>query len=87
MPHPPMMPTRIGLSPQEAVYANAAAKFQTFSFDDEGHELAYNLFVPENTAWPLPLVVFMHDMGSISEETDYTLRQGIGALVWTDEKE
>jgi hypothetical protein len=29
----------------------------------------------------------MHDMGSISDETEYALRQGIGAPVWADASE
>ena len=87
MPHPLMMPPKIELSAQEAAYTGNASKFRQYSFKDEGHELAYNLFVPENTERPLPLVVFMHDMGSVSDEPDHTLRQGIGALVWADEKE
>lgn len=87
MPHPPMTPPPIQLTAQEAAYAENAKKFKQSFFAMKEHVLKYNLFAPEETTEPLPLVVFMHDMGSISEETDYTLRQGIGALVWADEKE
>ena len=87
MPHPPMMPPKTELTAQEAVYAENARKFRQYSFAYDGHTLAYNLYIPEKAEKPLPLVVFMHDMGSISSEPDYTLRQGIGALVWADEKE
>lgn len=87
MPHPPMMPPPIQLTAQEAVYADNARKFSQFTFAYEGHTLLYNLYVPDHMDHPLPLVVFMHDMGSLSEEPDFTLRQGIGALVWADEKE
>ena len=86
MPHPPKMPP-IQLTAREAAYAENAGKFQQFTFSFEGHSLMYNLYVPASTDQPLPLVVFMHDMGSVSEEPDYTLRQGIGALVWADDKE
>lgn len=87
MTHPPMKPPRSELTAQEAVYAGNAKKFRQFSFCCGGHSLPYNLYIPEAADGPLPLVVFMHDMGSISEEADFTLRQGIGALVWADEKE
>lgn len=75
------------LTAQEAVYALNIEKFHTERFDDGVHQLDYNLFIPENTEEPLPLVVFMHDMGSLSDEPDRTLRQGIGALVWADNTE
>ncbi|MGN0801354.1 MAG: hypothetical protein ACI4MF_02030 [Candidatus Faecivicinus sp.] len=87
MPHPPKMPPKPELTAQEAVYADCAKKFRTYEFAAGGHRLPYNLYVPEDTSRPLPLVVFMHDMGSISEEPDFTLRQGIGALVWADAAE
>ncbi len=87
MPHPPVTPPKPEFTAQEAVYQDNAKKFRPFSFAVKDHVLRYNLFVPEDTAEPLPLVVFMHDMGSVSEETDATLRQGIGALVWADEAE
>ena len=87
MPHPHMTPPPISLTPQEAAYSGNAAKFRQFVFEYEGHTLPYNLYVPKESDQPLPLVVFMHDMGSVSKESDYTLRQGIGALVWADEKE
>ena len=77
----------ISLTPREAAYAANAQKFSAFTFSDGEHTLAYNLFVPADLSKPLPLVVFMHDMGSISQEPDYTLRQGIGALVWADDRE
>ena len=82
-----MMPPPIQLTAQEAVYADNAKKFSQFTFAYEGHTLPYNLYVPDHMDHPLPLVVFMHDMGSLSEEPDFTLRQGIGALVWADAKE
>ncbi|MBQ9197657.1 MAG: hypothetical protein IJ157_10525 [Clostridia bacterium] len=84
MPHPPMTPPPIQLTAQEAAYADNAKRFSGFAFEYQGHTLNYNLFVPQRFEEPLPLVVFMHDMGSISQEVDYTLRQGIGALVWAD---
>lgn len=87
MPHPPMKPPKPELTAQEAAYAGNAARFRTFEFETGGHRLTYNLFAPEDVSRPLPLVVFMHDMGSISDEPDFTLRQGIGALVWADAAE
>ena len=87
MPHPPMIPPPIQLTEQEAAYITNAKKFDQFEYEYEGNNLSYNLFVPKNVSGFLPLVVFMHDMGSISDETDRTLRQGIGALVWADDSE
>ena len=68
MPHPPMKPPKPELTAQEAAYAGNAARFRTFEFETGGHRLTYNLFAPEDVSRPLPLVVFMHDMGSISDE-------------------
>lgn len=87
MPHPPMMPPKNELTEQEKKYADNARKFRQFTFAVGERELKYNLFVPENTQQSLPLVVFMHDMGSLSDQADATLRQGIGALVWADDAE
>ena len=87
MPNPPKMPPRISLTDKEKAYMPNAAKFRAHVFEQDGHTLPYNLFVPAGTDQPLPLVVFMHDMGSVSDEPDLTLRQGIGALVWADQEE
>ena len=87
---PPRHPLKIELTVQEAAYAGNAGKFHSYLYevgDPQGHTLPYNLYVPEHTDEPLPLVVFMHDMGSVSAQTDFTLRQGIGALVWADDAE
>ncbi len=87
MPNPPKKPPMIPLTPQEKAWIPNAAKFRTFTFETGGHTLPCNLFVPRDTGTPLPLVVFMHDMGNVSEEPDRTLKQGIGALVWADDAE
>lgn len=86
MPNPPKMP-RIPLTPYEEAYMHNAEKFTAGTFEWEGHKLPYQLFRPVNQDGTLPLVVFMHDMGNVSDEPDRTLKQGIGALVWADEKE
>ena len=86
MPHPPKMP-HIPLTPYEEAYMHNAEKFTAGVFEWEGHKLPYQLFTPANRDETLPLVVFMHDMGNVSDEPDRTLKQGIGALVWADEKE
>ena len=86
MPKPPKMP-EIALTPNESAYMVNAGKFTEHVFETGEHTLTYHLFVPEQDGLPLPLVVFMHDMGSISDETDRTLRQGLGALVWVDDQE
>ena len=81
---PPKMPPSIPLTPYEEAYMVNAEKFTAHVFETNGHVLPYNLFVPPDAAEPLPLVVFMHDMGNCSDQPDRTLRQGIGALVWAD---
>ena len=84
---PPKSMPKIELSSQEQRYLPVREKFVTFRFETDGHELPYNLYIPENVSEPLPLVVFLHDMGSISDDPRNTLNQGIGALVWADEAE
>ncbi len=87
MPNPPKVPPQIPLTEQEKAYMPNVDKFKACTFEQDGRKLPYNLFIPERTDQPLPLVVFMHDMGNVSTQPDQTLRQGIGALVWADEKE
>ena len=66
-----------------------ADSFRQAEFQDTatGKTLKYNLFVPENTKQPLPLVLFMHDAGVTSEQTKATLYQGLGAIIWADPAE
>ena len=87
MSNPPKMPPQIPLTPSEAAYMPNAEKFTAHVFDTDGHTLPYNLYIPEQADGPLPLVVFMHDMGNVSDQPDRTLKQGIGALVWADPAE
>jgi len=84
MPNPPRVPPQIPLTDEEKAYMPNAEKFTAHVFEQDGHTLPYNLFVPACTDQPLPLVVFMHDMGSVSGQVNRTLLQGIGALVWAD---
>ena len=87
MPNPPKRILQLPLTSEETYYLPIAEKFSAYSFESGGHTLLYNLFVPEQTDLQLPLVVFMHDMGNISDQPDRTLKQGIGALVWAEERE
>ena len=87
MPNPPKKPPQIPLTPFESAYMPNADRFTAHVFETDGHTLPYNLFVPEKADSPLPLVVFMHDMGNVSDQPDRTLKQGIGALVWADPAE
>ncbi|MBQ8092046.1 MAG: hypothetical protein IJ242_00495 [Clostridia bacterium] len=87
MPNPRMKPPDMGLTEQEAAYMPVVERFKPFTLTMGEHVLKYNLFIPETTEQALPLVVFMHDMGTVSEQTDRTLKQGIGALVWADPEE
>ena len=69
----------------------AANRFNQFEFqvpdapgEEKGRKMAYNLYVPENmqAGETYPLVLFIHDMGSCSEDVTRTLTQGKGATVW-----
>lgn len=61
-------------------------KFVQKEFTDEktGETIKYNLYLPEGHSKnkKYPLLVFVHDAGVLSEETDMTLLQGSGATVW-----
>jgi len=48
-------------------------------------QLMYNLYIPENydPQKEYPLVLFMHDAGTVSPENMATLYQGKGAVAWT----
>ena len=60
---------------QQAVFKDKA---------DGNKTLKYNLFVPKNydPKKQYPLVVFLHDAGTVSPETKATLVQGRGAIAW-----
>jgi len=49
--------------------------------------LLFLMKLPKVEEKKLPLVVLMHDMGSVSPEADAVLKQGIGSPVWADGKE
>ncbi len=65
--------------------------FKQFVFEDPetGISLKYNLYIPKNynKNKKYPLVLFMHDMGVLSDDTKSTLRQGNGATVWATSSE
>jgi len=48
-------------------------------------QLMYNLYIPRDydPAKQYPLILFMHDAGTVSPEIKATLYQGKGAVVWT----
>ena len=55
-----------------------------------GDSLRYNIFVPSTktgAAQKYPLLVFLHDASCAGQEDTYTLRQGLGAVVWATPKE
>ena len=60
--------------------------FQQLEFNDPktGITVKYNLFVPKNydNTKSYPLVMFIHDAGVTSTDTEATLVQGIGAVIW-----
>ncbi|OOF43716.1 hypothetical protein BKK51_11100 [Rodentibacter trehalosifermentans] len=63
--------------------------FQQGEFYDgqTGKRLPYNFFKPQNQHQPLPLVLFMHDAGATSDQTEVALFQGLGAVIWADPAE
>ena len=62
--------------------------FKQFIFTDPktGVNVKYNLYIPKNydKNKKYPLVLFMHDMGVLSEDTKSTLLQGNGAISFAD---
>ena len=55
-----------------------------------GDTLRYNIFVPADNSGSekkYPLVVFLHDASCAGQEDTYTLRQGLGAVVWATPEE
>ena len=61
----------------------------TFEDEQQGKaKLMYNLYIPENidSQKNYPLVVFMHDAGTVSPEIKATLSQGRGAVVWASKE-
>lgn len=52
--------------------------------DPHGGTLRYNLFVPHgyDPAKRYPLVLFVHDAGTLSTNPLVTLAQGLGAVIW-----
>ncbi|MDO4243607.1 MAG: hypothetical protein Q4C85_07600 [Actinomyces sp.] len=58
------------------------------TFESDGQSSTYNLYVPEDfdPSKSDPLVLFMHDSASVSDDSTYTLEQGIGADVWASEE-
>ena len=65
--------------------------FKQFVFKDPrtGTSVKYNLYIPKNydKNKKYPLVLFMHDMGVLSEDTKTTLLQGNGAVSFATPEE
>lgn len=61
----------------------------TFQVPNSEHQLGYNLYMPKKvlSSQKYPLVLFMHDAGSCSEDIKATLTQGAGAVVWARDTE
>jgi predicted peptidase len=66
-------------------------KFRQLEFRDpaSGRMLAYNLFLPYgyDRRKSYPLVLFMHDAGVTGPDPLWTLKQGLGAVVWARPEE
>jgi predicted peptidase len=65
--------------------------FKQFEYKDTKTRitLKYNLFIPKNydKSKSYPMVLFIHDAGVCGKETDLTLIQGIGAVIWATPSE
>ena len=61
-------------------------EFRLLEFTDPktGRTLKYNLFVPRgyDSRRSYPLVLFIHDAGTLSHDPSTTLKQGLGAVIW-----
>ncbi|MET7483228.1 hypothetical protein [Streptomyces sp. NPDC005538] len=56
---------------------------------DTGQSIQYNLFVPKDydANKSYPMVLFMHDAGTVSSNPLITLTQGLGAVIWATPSE
>lgn len=65
--------------------------FKQFEYKDPktGTTVKYNLYIPKNynKNKKYPMVMFIHDAGPLSENTETTLLQGNGATVWATPEE
>lgn len=61
----------------------------TFRDPKSDRELSYQFYTPQNTGngQKFPLVLFMHDAGSCSDDAGAPLAQGSGAVVWARDAE
>lgn len=72
------------------IYNLIADEFQSFTYEvrASGNKLEYNIFCPSKMekGKTYPLVLFMHDSGSCSEDVMAPLAQGNGATVWAERR-
>lgn len=65
-------------------------RFLTASFTTKaGQTMRYNLYTPEKIVrgQKYPVVLFIHDLGSCSDDVQAPLLQGTGATVWALESD
>lgn len=71
-------------------HSEAIGAFRQYTFQVPGTDkkLNYNLFCPEETepGETYPLVLFLHDAGSCSDDVKAPLLQGNGATAWAEEE-
>ena len=62
---------------------------EVFRDPETGGTLRYNIFIPRGYTEKerYPLVLFMHDASGAGQEDTWTLRQGLGAVVWASPSE
>ena len=62
---------------------------EVFRDPETGGTLRYNIFIPKGYTEKekYPLVLFMHDASGAGQEDTWTLRQGLGAVIWASPRE
>lgn len=76
--------------PAEHMDAGIIDRFLTASFTTKaGQTMRYNLYTPEKIVrgQKYPVVLFIHDLGSCSDDVQAPLLQGTGATVWALESD
>ena len=72
------------------MYAEVADKFQLLEYTDPatGLTIPYHLFTPEQAETePCPMIMFIGDATCTGSNTDYSLSQGYGGIIWATESE
>ena len=79
-------PDKSGDEELNALIKESVNKFQVKTFTDEltGKSIQYNIYFPEDYSpeKKFPVIFFIADASAAGKPSDFSLRQGYGALVW-----